>query len=106
MLDGLAIRSDKKKGSNRETYKGFEWYQIDLNVKGLNHGHLGPIWYHSESSNIPYSLNQFLGWDFFVASYVQQEGSNLKFKEGTGVHLASKWVWYLLQDVYTKKFAY
>ena len=31
--------------------------------------HLGSIWYHSEPSDIPYSPNQFLGWDFFAASY-------------------------------------
>ena len=38
-------------------------------VKGITHAHLGPIWYHSEPSDVPYSPNQFLGWDFFVASY-------------------------------------
>jgi hypothetical protein len=27
------------------------------------------IWYHSESFYVPYSPNQFLGWDFFAASY-------------------------------------
>ena len=31
--------------------------------------HLGPTWYHSEPSDVPYSPNQFLGWDFFSASY-------------------------------------
>ena len=31
--------------------------------------HLGSIWYPSESSDIPYSPNQFLGWDVFAASY-------------------------------------
>ena len=38
-------------------------------IKGVTHAHLGPIWYHSEPSNVPYSPNQFLGWDFFAASY-------------------------------------
>ena len=27
--------------------------------------HLGPIWYHSKPSDVPYSPNQFLGWDLF-----------------------------------------
>ena len=31
--------------------------------------HLGSIWYHSEPSDLPYSPNQFLGWDFFSVSY-------------------------------------
>ena len=30
---------------------------------------LGPIWYHSEPPDIPYSPNQFLDRDFFVTSY-------------------------------------
>ena len=30
---------------------------------------LGSIWYHSEHSDVPYSLNQFLGWDIFAVSY-------------------------------------
>ena len=38
--------------------------------------HLGSIWYHSEFSDIPYSLNQFLGWDFFCR-FLQQEGSKI-----------------------------
>ena len=33
-------------------------------IKGVAHAHLGPIWYHSD---VPYSPNQFLGWDFFFA---------------------------------------
>ena len=38
-------------------------------IKGVTHAHLGPIWYHSEPSDVSYSPNQFLGWDFFAASY-------------------------------------
>ncbi len=38
-------------------------------IKGVTHAHLGPIWYHSEPSDVPYSPNQFLGWDFFAAFY-------------------------------------
>ena len=44
-------------------------------IKGVTHANLGPIWYHSEPSNVPYSPNQFLGWDFFC-SFLQQDGSN------------------------------
>ena len=25
--------------------------------------HLGQIWYHSEPSDVPYSPNQFFGWE-------------------------------------------
>ena len=35
-------------------------------IKAVTHTHLGPMWYHSEPSDIPYSPNQFLGWDFFL----------------------------------------
>jgi hypothetical protein len=38
-------------------------------IKGVTHAHLGPIWYHSELSDVPYSSNQFLGRDFFAISY-------------------------------------
>ena len=38
-------------------------------INGVTRGHLGPFWYHSEPSYVPYSPNQFLGWDFFTASY-------------------------------------
>ena len=38
-------------------------------IKGVTHAHLGPIWYYSEASEVPYSPNQFLHWYFFAASY-------------------------------------
>ena len=38
-------------------------------IKGVTHAHLGPIWYHSEPSDIPYFPNQFLVLDFFAVSY-------------------------------------
>ena len=38
-------------------------------IKGVTHVHLGPIWYHSEPSDVPYCPNQFLGWDSFNVSY-------------------------------------
>ena len=37
--------------------------------------HLGSIWYHSEPLEVPYSPNQFLGWDFFCR-FLQQTGSS------------------------------
>ena len=42
-------------------------------IKGVTRAHLGPICYHSEPSDIPYSQNQFLGWDFFYC-FLQQDG--------------------------------
>ena len=41
--------------------------------------HLGSIWYHSKPLQVPYSPNQFLGWDFFC-SIIQQIVSNLIFQ--------------------------
>ena len=38
-------------------------------IKGVNHAHLGPIWYLLEHSDVPYSPNLFLGLDFFATSY-------------------------------------
>ena len=39
-----------------------------LMIKGVvTHAHLGRIWYHSEHSDVPYSL--FLVGTFFVASH-------------------------------------
>ena len=31
--------------------------------------HLGSTWTHLEPLEVPYSPNQFLGWDFFAVSY-------------------------------------
>ena len=42
-------------------------------INRVIHACLGPIWYHSEPSEIPYSPNQFLGWDFFCR-FLQQDG--------------------------------
>ena len=41
-------------------------------IKEVTHAHLRPIWCLSEPSeptDVPYSPNQFLGWDFFAVSY-------------------------------------
>ena len=34
-------------------------------IKRVPHAHLGPNWYHSEPSDVPYFPNQFTGWDIF-----------------------------------------
>ena len=60
-----------KKSPNQETGLGIRGplealNQIDpKNIMKVDHAHLGPIWYLSEPSNVPYSPNQFLGWEFF-----------------------------------------
>ena len=39
-------------------------------IKGVTDAHLGPIWYHSEPSDVPHSPNQFLVHGlFFAVSY-------------------------------------
>ena len=56
---------------------GSEWYLIIPKWSWfIPLNHLGSIWYHSESWDIPNFLNQFLGWDFF-RRFLQQDGSSL-----------------------------
>jgi hypothetical protein len=43
-------------------------------IKGITHAHLGPIWYHSEPSDVPYFPNQFLALGFFCP-FLQQDCS-------------------------------
>ena len=50
--------------------------------KGVTHAHLRPIWYHSEPSDVPYSPNQFLGWDFFTTSYSKTALSDIELELG------------------------
>ena len=38
-------------------------------IKEVTHVDLGPIWYHSEPSEVPYSPNQYLDRDFFATFY-------------------------------------
>ena len=56
-----------------------------LNDTKLILNDLGPIWYHLEPSDVPYSPNQFLALDFFAVSYSKRTlvGSFLRegFKE-------------------------
>ena len=51
--------------------------KLTLMIKGVTHVHVEPIWYHSELPDIPFSQNQFLGWDFFLL--LQQDGSSQKY---------------------------
>ena len=47
-------------------------------IKEVTHAHLETIWYLSEASDasdVPYSPNQFLGWDFFCR-FLQQISSS------------------------------
>ena len=44
-------------------------------IKGVTYDHLGPIWYLSEPSDVPYSPNQFLVSEFFCC-FLQETGSN------------------------------
>ena len=46
-------------------------------INRVTHAQLGPIWYNSELSDVPYSPNQFLGLDFFCC-FLQQTGSDRK----------------------------
>ena len=48
-------------------------------VKGVTHAHLGPIWYHSEPSDVPYSPNQILGLDFFSVCYSKRALVKIKY---------------------------
>ena len=75
-----------KKSPNKETgfvnrgpLEALNDTKLVLNDKGVTHALLGrPIWYHSEPSDVPYSPNQFLGWDFFWR-FLQQTGSSVDF---------------------------
>ena len=45
-------------------------------IKGVTYAHLGPIWYNSEPSDVPYSRNQFLELNFFCR-FLQQDCSSM-----------------------------
>ena len=59
--------------------------------KGVPHAHLGTIWYHSEPSDVPYSPNQFLGWNFFCC-FLQQDSSNNDHSIKWMIHRQILWV--------------
>ena len=48
--------------------------------------HLGSIWNHSGPLEVPYSPNQFLGWDFFSVSY-RKPALTLKTKQETRIEI-------------------
>ena len=47
-------------------------------IKGVTHAHLGPIWDHTEPSDVPYFPSQFLNGAFFC-HFLLQSGSNSRF---------------------------
>ena len=57
------IRVNQGLGVNIYVYKTTE---ARVNTVAIPTTHLGPIWYHSELSDVPYSPNQFLALDFFL----------------------------------------
>ena len=54
---------------NRGRLKVLNGNELVINDYKLPFDNLESIWYHSEPSDVPYSLNQFLGWNFFDTSY-------------------------------------
>ena len=54
-------------------------------IKGDTHANLGQIWYHSEPSDVPYSPNQFLGWDFFLPFITLNRLQSINKIEGTPI---------------------
>ena len=64
-----------KKSPNQETGLGnrgpleaLNDTKLVLNKHDWPFNQLGSIWYDSEPSDVPYSPNQFLGWDFFFTA--------------------------------------
>ena len=51
-----------------------------------HHGsdHLRSIWYHSEPSDVLYSLNPFFGWDLFTLALLPK----IPFKLTQSIHVA------------------
>ena len=50
-------------------------------IKGATHAHLGPIWYHSEPSDIPYVFPKPVSCLGLFCHFLQQDGSNTKLDE-------------------------
>ena len=48
--------------------------------------HLGSIWYHLENVEVPYSVNQFLGWDFFCR-FLEETGSKAHISDHFQVYM-------------------
>ena len=51
------------------------WMIQNWSKISMNYYHLRSIWYPSDPWDVPYSPNQFLGWDFFWR-FLQQDGSS------------------------------
>ena len=49
-------------------------------IKGVTDAHLGPIWYHSEPSDVTYSPNQFLALGLFFAVFYSNTALGHCFK--------------------------
>ena len=71
LLELLCCKKWQKKSQPRNWFGTLEALKDTKLIKGVTHAHLGPICYHSETSDVPYLSNQFLGWDFFVVSYIK-----------------------------------
>ena len=75
----FAVGNGKKKVQTKKLVWGPQEALNDTKLvlndyQGVTHVHLGPIWYHSEPSDVPYCPNQFLGWGFFYC-FLQQTNS-------------------------------
>ena len=57
----------KRIGGARLLFKSSEWYQIDSNNQWVTQAHLGPIYYHLQTSPIPQT--SFLLETFFAVFY-------------------------------------
>ena len=54
-------------------------------IEGVTHAHLGPIWYHSEPLNVPYSQNLPRPISWFGLFLKQNDSSPLDYsKKQTG----------------------
>ena len=56
-----------------ETFETFLPFLTAHRLQSVTHANLGPIWYHLEPSDFPYSPNQFLVWDFFLTLLTTRE---------------------------------
>ena len=60
-------------------------------IKWVSRVHLGPILYHSETSDFLYFQNQFFDWDFFAASYSKTALVEKTFNSYQMTYI--KWLW-------------
>ena len=66
-------------------------------IERVTGAHLGPIWYHSEFSGIPYSSNQFLGWYFFCHlqqnDYLTLDLPKGELQRCVRIHMCNLWLY-------------